>query len=62
MNIVLEFLVDLYDSGLGYSSISTARSMLSSFLLVPNETGKENLIKKIYEGSLRAQNASAEIS
>ena len=34
----LDFLVDLYDSGLGYSSINTARSALSSFGVL--ETGQ----------------------
>lgn len=50
VNSVLDFLVDLYDSGLGYSGINIARSMLSSFLVVPRDTGKEILIKKFLKG------------
>ena len=34
MNLVLEFLTELYQSGLGYSAINTARSAISSVLTV----------------------------
>ena len=34
INTVLAFLTSLYDKGLGYSSINTARSVISSFLQV----------------------------
>ena len=34
----IDFLATLFDSGLGYSAINTARSALSSVLLLPNNT------------------------
>lgn len=47
---ILNFLVELYEAGLGYSGINTARSMLSSFVLIPKDIGKNNLIKRFMKG------------
>ncbi|XP_070212571.1 uncharacterized protein [Littorina saxatilis] len=38
VNLVLSFLTDLFDAGLGYSAINTARSALSSVILMPDKS------------------------
>lgn len=50
--IVLEFLTSLYESGLGYSAINTARSMLSSLLTIQSgiPIGKWPLVKRFCKG------------
>ncbi|CAG2240323.1 unnamed protein product [Mytilus edulis] len=49
---VLEFLTSLYEIGLGYSAINTARSMLSSFMSVNQEktVGQWPLVKRFLKG------------
>ena len=34
MGLILEYLTELYESGLGYSALNTARSAISSFVLI----------------------------
>ena len=53
LNILLEFLVGRYESGLSYSSINTARSALSQFLINTNSDspyGQIPLVKRFMEG------------
>lgn len=38
MNVVLDFLSELYDSGLSYSALNVARSALSSFMCLNDGT------------------------
>ncbi|KAJ8030151.1 hypothetical protein HOLleu_26478 [Holothuria leucospilota] len=47
---ILNFLVELFEGGVGYSGINTARSMLSSFVLIPKNIGKNNLVKRFVKG------------
>ncbi|KAJ8044060.1 hypothetical protein HOLleu_11420 [Holothuria leucospilota] len=47
---VLDFLLELFEAGLGYSSINTAKSMLSTFVSEPKEVGKKFLVKKFMKG------------
>ena len=51
-NFVLEFLVDLFDSGIGYSCINTARSALSAILCQNSgvTVGKSPFIKRFMKG------------
>lgn len=52
MKHILEFLTDLYKSGLSYSAINTARSTLSSiFSIIGNiEIGSDKFIKRFMKG------------
>ncbi|XP_062579177.1 uncharacterized protein LOC134241105 [Saccostrea cucullata] len=53
VNNVLEFLLQLYNSGLGYSAVNTAKSCISSvFEIINPETslGSNSLIKKFMRG------------
>ncbi len=53
LNIFLEFLVSLYESGLSYSSINTARSALSQFLISTNNDvpyGQITLVTRFMTG------------
>ena len=47
---IIEFLTGLYQDGFSYSAINSARSMLSSILITPRESGKEILIKRFLKG------------
>lgn len=49
---VIEFLTSLYQQGLGYSAINTARSALSSIITLPNNNplGEHPLIKRFLKG------------
>ena len=48
---VVAFLTDLYDEGLSYSAINTAKSMLSSvFEIINRDIGKEVLIRRFMKG------------
>ena len=49
---VVAFLTDLYDEGLSYSAINTAKSMLSSSLEIihKRDIGKEVLIRRFMKG------------
>ena len=48
----IDFLATLFSSGLGYSAINTARSALSSVLLLPNNTtfGSHPLVTRFLKG------------
>ena len=48
----IDFLATLFNSGLGYSAINTARSALSSVLLLPNNTtfGSHPLVTRFLKG------------
>ena len=50
--VILEFLTDLFEKGLGYSAINTARSALSSLLDCSNgcSAGKLPLVKRLLKG------------
>ena len=50
--MILEFLTELYHLGLGYSSINTARSALSSFLseIRGYSAGNLPLVKRLLKG------------
>jgi len=51
ISFVLDFLASLFDSGLGYSAINTARSALSTFLTIDNlPVGKHVLVKRFLRG------------
>ena len=43
--IMFHFLLELFEAGLGYSSINTSKSMLSTFVSEPREVGKNILVK-----------------
>lgn len=47
---ILNFLVELFEGGVGYSGINTARSILSSFVLIPKDIGKNNFVKRCVKG------------
>ena len=47
----MEFLTELYESGLGYSAINSARSALSTFILIEGFTaGNHPLVKRFTKG------------
>ena len=48
----LEFLTKIFESGVGYSSVSTARSVLSSVLIIDNRIsfGKHPLVQRFMKG------------
>ena len=52
VNFVLEFLVDLFDSGIVYSCINTARSALSAILCQNSAVtvGNSPIIKRFMKG------------
>ena len=52
VNLVLAFLTELFDSGLGYSSINTARSAISSLVKLSSnvDLGHNVLIKRFLRG------------
>ena len=52
MSAALEFLMDLFETGLSYSSINTARSALSTIVTFPNgeSLGKHPLISRFLRG------------
>ena len=49
---VVAFLTDLYDEGLSYSAVNTAKSMLSSVfeIIHKRDIGKEVLIRRFMKG------------
>ena len=53
----IDFLASLYEEGLGYSAINTARSALSSVLTLPGNVtfGKHPLRNSIYKRRLRVK-------
>ena len=57
MNVVIEFLYDLYKSGVHYSGFGTAKSVLSGFLSLYSEgqIGISNsvFVKKLMRGGIR---------
>lgn len=59
VGIVLDFLQELYDSGLGYSCINTARSALSTFLILENNVtiGAHPLVQRFIRGVFQARPA-----
>lgn len=52
MNIVLEFLTFLYETGIGFSALNTARSALSSVVVLPDRgtVGSHYLVCKFMKG------------
>ncbi len=52
MNKVLDFLTELYDQGLGYSGINTARCALSSLIVMEGNMtiGKHPLVQRLVRG------------
>ena len=52
LNRAIEFLVSLYHSGLGYSAVSTARSALSSIIILDNglKFGEQPLVCRCLKG------------
>lgn len=51
VNVVLDFLTDLFELGLGFSAINTARSALSSVILTDRGTvGNHPLVCKFMKG------------
>lgn len=51
VDIFLEFLFELYDSGLGYSVLNTARSAVSSILKIDNlPAGEHSMVKRFVKG------------
>ena len=51
VGLILEFLTQLYESGLGYSAINTARSAISSFVIVDNTpAGQIPIIQRFLKG------------
>ena len=53
INVVLDFLLDLYNQGLSYSSINSARSTLSNFTLVTDyvgNVGSHPLVSRFMKG------------
>lgn len=59
VGIVLDLLQELYDSGLGYSCINTARSALSTFLILENNVtiGAHPLVQRFIRGVFQARPA-----
>lgn len=59
ITIILDFLVELYDNGLGYSGINTARSALSSCVTVPDceSAGKHPLVKRFVKAVFQTRPA-----
>ena len=57
MNSVLDFLTELYDSGLGYSALNTARSALSTIVNLPGEhtVGSHPLICRFLKGVFKVR-------
>lgn len=49
MTAILDFLVELYDNGASYSAINTARSAISSCVVIPGfeSAGKHPLVKRL---------------
>jgi integrase len=51
INDVLEFLTHLFESGIGYSAINTARSALSTFIFINNRpVGEHPLVTRLLRG------------
>ena len=52
INLILDFLATLFNSGIGYSGINTARSALSSFLMLNGQVsvGNNTLVKRFMRG------------
>ena len=51
VNHVLDFLCELFDAGLGYSALNTARSAMSSFVFIDNvPVGSHSLVKRFVKG------------
>ena len=51
VNHVLDFLCELFDAGLGYSALNTARSAMSSFVFIDNvPVGSHSLVKRFMKG------------
>ena len=52
ITLILDFLTELYQQGLGNSSLNTARSALSTFMCVDNNqsVGSHPLIKRFMKG------------
>lgn len=48
----IEFLTDIFQSGLGYSAVNTARSALSSIIVLPNGStfGEHPLVRRFVKG------------
>ena len=56
---VLEFLQELYESGLGYSCLNTARSALSSFIVLDGNVtvGNHLLVQRFLKGVFQTRPA-----
>ena len=51
LEVILEFLTDLYDKGFSYSAINSARSALSSYVYLDNyQVGNHPLISRLVKG------------
>ena len=51
VHLVVNFLTECYDSGLGYSAISTARSALSTFITLDNvPLGQNSAVSRLIKG------------
>ena len=56
LSVVLDFLTELCNSGLGYSSVNTARSALSSFLIcLDKPVGQHQLVIRLLKGVFNAK-------
>ena len=52
IEVGVNFLAELYDSGVGYSAVNTARSALSSYLVLPEgcQFGTHPLVRRVMKG------------
>ena len=55
---VIEFLTEIFQSGIGYSCLNTARSALSAVIVFPDNTpaGSHPLVIRFMKNSLNAHN------
>ncbi len=64
IEVGVNFLAELYDSGVGYSAVNTARSALSSYLVLPEgcQFGTHPLVRRVMKGVFETRPSLARYS